>query len=127
MAALTSSSVTVTISQRNVEDRPGLLRHVIADCTFGTGALTYPAGGVPLPAIAQFGFKRSIAIGIVEPPTDELYHWVYDRTNHTLMATGVSQLSTSDLTTASGATRFYEVPTTYAPASTTIRVMFFGE
>jgi hypothetical protein len=127
MVALAATNVTVTISQRNVEDRPGLLRHVVADLTFGTGALTYPAGGVPLPAIGQFGFRKAIAIGLVEPPTDELYHWVYDRTNHTLMATGVSELSGHAPVQGGGATRFYEVPTTYAPASTTIRVMFFGE
>jgi hypothetical protein len=123
MVALAATNVTVTISQRNVEDRPGSLRHVIADLTFGNGALTYPTGGVPLPAIGQFGFRKTIAIGLIEPPTDELFHWVYDRTNHTLMACGTSELSTP----LAGATRFYEVPTTYAPASTTIRVMFFGE
>lgn len=122
---ITATEVTVAISQRDVEDRPGFLRHVIADLTFGDGTDTYPTGGIPLPAIGVFGFKRSISIGLVEQPVqaNTLFHWVYDRTNHTLMATGVSEFSAP----SAGATRFYEIPATSAPPNQTIRVIFFGE
>lgn len=121
---ITATEVTVTISQRNVEDRPGFLRHVIADLTFGDGSDTYPTGGIPLPAIGVFGFKKSIAVGLVEQPiaATSMYEWRYDRTNHTLMACGTSEFSTP-----SAATRLYEVAATMCPPATTIRVIFFGE
>jgi len=124
MVSLAATDVTVTISQRDVEDRPGFLRHVIADLTFGDGAALYPTGGIPLPAIGVLGFKRQISIGLVEQPVqaNAMFHWAYDRTNHTLVAGGASIFST-----AVGATRFYEIPATSVPPSTTIRVMFFGE
>ena len=125
MAALTADDVTVTISQRNVEDRPGGLRHVIADLTFGDSSATYPTGGVPLPAIGVFGFKKAIAVGLVEQPVQaaEMYNWRYDRTNHTLMATGVSEYSTP----TAGAKVLPEILSTVTPASVTIRMVFFGE
>jgi hypothetical protein len=121
---ITATEVTVTISQRDVEDRPGFLRHVIADITFGDGTDTYPAGGVPLPAIGVFGFKRSISIGLVEQPiaSNALYEWRYDRSAHTLLACGASAFST-----IIAASKFYEVAATMCPPETTVRVIFFGE
>jgi hypothetical protein len=124
MAALTADDVTVEISQRDVEDRPGFLRHVIADLTFGDGTSTYPSGGIPLPAKEQFGFKRQISIGLVEQPPSAraMYEWRFDRDNHTLIACGASEFST-----ITAATKFFEVASTMAPTSTTVRVIFFGE
>lgn len=124
MAALTADDVTVTISQRNVEDRPGFLRHVIAELTFGDGTDTYPSGGIPLPAIGNFGFKKGIAFGIVMPAVNaSMFDYRYDVDNHKLLICGVSELSTP----AAGATRFYQIPTTATLASTSVHVLFFGE
>ena len=84
MTALASTDVTVSLSNRHIEDARGLLRRTFADLAFGDGALTYPTGGVPLPAKEQFGFKKEIAFGVVEQPPANGFIYKFDRTNHTL-------------------------------------------
>jgi hypothetical protein len=86
MTALAATDVTVTLGQRNIEHRPGTLRKVYPDLTFGDSALTYPSGGIPLPAKGSFGFLKQIVFGSVEgPATADAYVYRYDRAAHTLM------------------------------------------
>lgn len=108
MTALASSNVTVTISNRNKERIPGALRKVIVDLTFGDGSLTYPSGGVPLPAKEQYGFKREIAFGIIEQPSANGFFYKYDRTNHKLKI-----FTMGFVTDAAGASVLNTVPSHY--------------
>jgi hypothetical protein len=120
MADLTASNVTVTLGQRNIEHRPGMLRRVFPDLTFGNGALTYPAGGIPLPAKEQFGFLKQIVYGVAEPAIDA-YVYKFDRTNHKLLIyRGGSPTAPPTLTA------LVEI-TGVAIASTVVRMQFVGE
>lgn len=52
---------------------------------FGDGALTYPAGGVPMPTLGRLGFVRFLdgILGIQIPPDDSLIY-KYDQVNNTI-------------------------------------------
>jgi len=83
MADLASTDVTVTL---NPQDKDFL---AMGKCisfpsiAFGDGALTYPAGGIPLPAMGNFGMKKEIKRMFIEQPANgNSYH--YDHTNHKL-------------------------------------------
>jgi hypothetical protein len=83
MAALTSTDVTVTLNPWDVDRSPdgriGIRTFPVV--AFGDGKLTYPALGVPMPAIAKFGFLRAIKRAYFEQPANGfIYH--FDRANH---------------------------------------------
>lgn len=82
MAALTSASWTVTITRRDIE---GKSKRVTGSIVLA-GVDTYPTGGIPLPAIGRFGFKRNMdnfqIVGQAGATTQ--YLATYDRTNHKL-------------------------------------------
>ena len=84
MTALASTDVTVVVTERG---RLGKKRWSRGTITFGNGALTYPSGGVPLPAIAQFGFDRQMdtlkVFGVNERTTDYLVQ--FGPANRTLL------------------------------------------
>lgn len=154
MAAIASTNVTVAVSVRNRDVFPAGPKLVqIASVAFGNGSLTYPTGGVPLPAIGVFGFKKIIEFGLIEQPVDG-YVYKYDRTNHKIViyAQGVTTGSTAASTSANGAlaensaaaetaVRLYgtavdttydlgpmkELPATIAPAATTLLMFLVGE
>lgn len=154
MTALASTDVTVSVSRRDKDMFGGMRKATIADITFGDGALTYPTGGVPLPAKGAFGFTKEIAMGLIEQPPGNGFIYKYDRANHKLKILNqkVTTGSTTVTTSASGAlienengaetvARLYgtavdttynlgqlgEVSTAHAPASTTVRMIFFGD
>jgi len=80
MADLAATDVTIVMLERRIE-----ARKKINDCTvaFGDSALTYPAGGVPMPAKASFGMVRNLDIlRIYDPANANGYVYKYDRTNH---------------------------------------------
>jgi len=83
MAAFASTDVTVVVVERKII---GGRRMVVGTMAFGNGALTYPTGGIPLPAIGAFGFVRNISdlnvSGLNGLTTDYLAR--YDKTNHKL-------------------------------------------
>lgn len=54
MADIASANVTVTIERRAIE---GKTRRNRVKIVFGDGALTYPAGGIPMPSASSFGMK----------------------------------------------------------------------
>jgi hypothetical protein len=154
MTALASTDVTVTVSSRNRDIVPGGPKLIqIASVVFGNATLTYPSGGVPLPAKSFFGFKKLIEFGVIEQPING-YIYKFDRTNHKILiynqaittgATGASTSSTGALAlndaAAEGAVRLYgsststayhfgalkELPTSNAPASVTLLIMLIGE
>lgn len=78
MAAITSSDVTVTVRYR---ERIGKKTRVMATVSFGDGALTYPSGGVPLPAKSYFRLS-SIDAFHIEAPSGNGYVYKYDAANH---------------------------------------------
>jgi hypothetical protein len=87
MAALAAADVTLTLNKRTILHGPIPQRFVKGTLAFGDGALTYPTAGVPLPAIAQFGFVRNLdsldVFGVNERTTD--YQVRYGPANHTLL------------------------------------------
>jgi hypothetical protein len=156
MTALASIDVTVTVNPRDKDIGHGALSKFmgIASLSFGDGALTYPTGGIPLPAIGRFGLLRQVDIGVVEPPPGDGYVYKYDRANHKIRiyGQGVTTGSTAASTSANGvlaedengaetAVRLYgavvdtdynlgalhEVGAGFAPSATTLKMLLVGE
>lgn len=87
MADLASTDITVTLVRQNIlRGSPGGLRFNNVKLTFGDGALTYPAGGIPVPAAAKFGMlKRLDGIMIYQNSITTIgYIWTYDVANNKL-------------------------------------------
>lgn len=125
MTALASTDVTVTVNSRDKDIGHGALSKFmgIATIVFGDGALTYPTGGVPLPAIGQFGLQRQVDIGLIEQPSGDGYVYKYDRTNHKIRI--YQNVDPAD--TGGADTPLVEMGTGEAPAATTIKMVFIGE
>lgn len=84
MADLAATNVTVTV---NLKDKltSGKKHRIQGTLTFGDGALTYPAGGVPLPAFGTFGMKRNLDMLILtDGASGNGLLWKYDVTNNKL-------------------------------------------
>lgn len=82
MPAISATDVTVTILDRHIEGKKKRSQCTIA---FGDGALTYPSGGVPLPADSSFGFKRAMDLLLISDGDDSNgFVWKYDATNKKL-------------------------------------------
>jgi hypothetical protein len=154
MTALASTDVTVTVSVRNRDIMPGAPKLAqIASIVFGNGSLTYPTGGIPLPAMGVFGFKKLIEFGAIEQPVNGFFY-KFDRTNHKMLiyAQGVRTGSTTAGDVSSGALAensldaetavrimgaavdvtydlgpLKEVPSTFTPAATTLLMLMLGE
>ena len=80
MANITSSDVAISLDAR---DRHilGKLRMSQGSLAFGDGALTYPYGGVPMPAIGGFGMNKEVSMfDIVDASGDGLIYR-YDQAN----------------------------------------------
>lgn len=90
MTDLASTDVTVTVNERTIVGKKRRNRVTIA---FGDGALTYPSGGVPMPAFGSFGMIRNLDFLTVFDEDDASgIVWKYDRTNNKLRGyiTGVN-------------------------------------
>lgn len=83
MSALASTDVTVTCAQEDVEI-VGKLRIAFVTIAFGDGALTYPSGGVPMPAVGKFGMVRNLRNLKIVGDTQGII-WKHDPVNHTLL------------------------------------------
>src|SRR3990167_6350202 len=82
MTAIVAADVTVTIERRAIE---GKTRRNRVKIVFGDSALTYPAGGVPMPAFASWGMKRNLDYLTVFDENDASgVIWKYDTTNNKL-------------------------------------------
>lgn len=85
MPALTAANVAVTkldtargcITSKRKRNRVKLV--------FGDGALTYPAGGVPMPSAGAFGFVRLLdGIVQIQSAPDDTLSYKYDAVNNTI-------------------------------------------
>ena len=87
MTDLAASDITVSIPVRDrdiVPAGPKLLS--VAKITFGDAALTYPTGGIPLPAIGKFGCRKEIRAVFFCGTSTTGYTYQFDKTNHKLRA-----------------------------------------
>lgn len=107
MADLAAADVAVSIPSSN-RDFGGV--HTgknlsIATLTFGDGSKTYPAGGIPMPAIGQFGYRKALDFVAVEPPPGNGFVYKFDRANHKLkiFTQGITTGSTAATTSGNGA------------------------
>ena len=111
MADLAASDVTVTLLAPDRYFLPVPLTMSFPTITFGDGEKTYPAGGIPLPAVAKFGVKAIKRFHIQSPGNGYVYS--YDPANHKLI---IEKGAAGPL-----------VPFTGAPAETTLRLTIIGE
>ncbi len=82
MGNLASTDIVLSVTPQKL----GSIRMAYATHAFGNGQLTYPAGGVPLPAIGRYGIKNQILdVQVIDDDGSGLT-WKYDKTNHTLKA-----------------------------------------
>ena len=83
MAVFAAANVTVVVTETQIVGRK---RHVWGTLTFGDGALTYEAAGIPLPAISACGLTRQLDMltltGINARTTDYLTR--YNKAAHKL-------------------------------------------
>lgn len=156
MAAITSADVTVTVNagDREIAGGGAFKNITLASIAFGNGSLTYPTGGVPLPAISAFGLHKGIDAAILIPPSGDGYTYKYDKTNHKILiyAQGITTGSTTVSTSSDGAlvedsagaetvARAYgtavdksydlgplhQLPAAIAPAATTLQMLVIGQ
>lgn len=79
MADLASTDVTITVEERTIVKKKRRNRVKIV---FGDGALTYPSGGVPMPAFGSFGFVRNLDFLIlIDSSAATGTVWKYDKAN----------------------------------------------
>ena len=80
MTNLASSDVTITL---DAHDRHvlGKLRMSQGSLAFGNGALTYPYGGVPMPAIGNFGMNKEVSMFDIVDASGNGLIYRYDQTN----------------------------------------------
>lgn len=116
MTAFAATDVTVTIPSTQVDMFPGMKKMTMATLTFGDASLTYATGGVPLPAIGNFGMKQAIDMMIIQQPTSPLLDYRYDAANHKLMIHDEDDTSGVLAELANGA----------APAAASIKVLVIG-
>lgn len=156
MAALSSADVTVAIGTHDRELAGGgaFKNLTLAAITFGNGSLTYPANGVPLPVIGTFGFRQAIDAVFVNGDPDQGFIYKYDKTHHSIriytqgFVTGTTSVgaaengalvknsagaeATGPRMPKTGTSTTYdmgpliELPTSVAPAATTLSLLMIG-
>lgn len=85
MPALTAANVTVTLNPEDIDRSPGgtIGIRTFPTVQYGNGVLTYPALGIPMPALDKFGFEFAIKRAYIEQAGDG-YVRSFDRANHKL-------------------------------------------
>lgn len=84
MADFATTDITLTLQERRIV---GKKRRNIVKIQFGDGALTYPAGGVPMPAFDKFGMTRQLDfLNILDQDDSNGLFWKYDKDNNKLRA-----------------------------------------
>jgi hypothetical protein len=84
MADLQASDVMVTLTQQGREFLGMGGKVCMPTIAFGNGALTYPVGGIPMPALGHFGMYKGLARVLVLPNGDGK-DYVFNRSTHKLM------------------------------------------
>lgn len=80
MTDLASTDVAITLDPRN-RHILGKLRMSQGSLAFGDGALTYPYGGVPMPAIGNFGMNKEVSMFDIVDASGSGYMFRYDQAN----------------------------------------------
>ena len=113
MPALTAANVTVTVVKAR---RTARFRYNTVKVQFGDGALTYPAGGVPLPAFGAYGMRMEIEhLAEVDVNDASGIIWKYDKDNNKLRG----YIMGLDISAAGSATLDdYPINTTNQPLAT---------
>ena len=118
MAEIAATNVTVTWHAKDDKVKCEHLLCVFPTFTFGNGALTYPATGVPLPAMGKYGLK-AIKTAYIEGMPGNGYFYKYDKTNHSV------RIWEGDYDAGADGP-FGEVTGAHAPAATTLTITFWG-
>ena len=85
MADLTASDVVVTLLPHDSYNPPGMLNTSFPTIVFGDASKTYPANGIPLPAMGLLGeFKKEIKRIIITSPPGDGYVYKWDKVNGTI-------------------------------------------
>ena len=103
MTAIAAADVTVAAKAGCEDIAPKSHKRMgLFDVTFGDGSLTYPTGGVPLPAIGVFGFKKQVQFGLAQQPVANGFLYKYDPATHKVkiytqgVTTGATAATTVD-------------------------------
>ena len=80
MPDIAASNVTYVVLNKEVNDSSN--RVVDLTVAFGDGALTYPAGGVPLTAARMGAPNRIISAAITSPASANGFVYKYDQANN---------------------------------------------
>lgn len=156
MANFASTDVTITVrpNDRNIAGVGGASKDIVyATIAFGNGSLQYATGGVPLPAIGNFGLLREIDLMLIEQPSANGFTYKYDHTAHKIkiftqgFATGATAVAAAENgaliknsagseaapripDTAASSTYdmgpMIELPNGIAPAAVTLRALVIG-
>jgi len=121
MPALASTDVTVTVtSQKKVNGSP-TRRHNDVTIAFGDGALTYPTGGVEMPAGGSFGMPNAIVDDIIvsDHSAGLGYDYTYDKANNKLFMRYGDNNNAAD-------GPLIELITSVAPAAITLKCTAIG-
>lgn len=119
MADLTANDITVNMTSKDV-DFLQFNKMVFPTITFGDGAKTYGSGnGIPLPDLDKFELKQEIKRGKVTPAANG-YVYCIDRANHKL------QIFYGDYSESADGP-LVEVPSSHAPAATTLELELIGQ
>lgn len=82
MAAIASSNVTYSVVKSKIGE--GGYKEQILSIAFGNGALTYPAGGIPL-LKGKMGLPTDVQeFGLIDPASANGFVYKYDKTNNKL-------------------------------------------
>ena len=83
MVALTAANVAITQMDTARKSIAGKKKRFRVKLVFGDGALTYPAGGVPMPGPGGFGMVRLLdGIVDIEQASDDSNQYKYDVVNN---------------------------------------------
>lgn len=111
MAALVAGDVTLTLNEETRQNHQKRNRVTLA---FGDGSDTYPSGGVPLPAVGNFGMVTSLdGLIFLEPNAANGFVYKYDISAHTV------RIYQGDNNNAADAP-LIELTTAATPAATTL-------
>lgn len=117
MVAIASTDVTLTLSEETRQNHKKMNKVSLA---FGNGTLTYPSGGVPLPAIGNFGMVTALdGLVYLEPDAGNGFVYKYDQSAHTI------RIYQGDNNNAADAP-LIELTTAATPASATISAYAVG-
>jgi hypothetical protein len=117
MAGIASTNVTVTLSKL---ERLGSELKAVGTIAFGNGALTYPSGGVPLPALSNFRLRSANRMFLLGGEASG-YVYKYDQTNHKIRI-----YQTAAVTPAGTVAAPVFTGESYTPAGTVAAPVFTG-